>query len=317
MSHSHSHHHGHDHPQPADFGRAFAIGIVLNIAFVLAEVIFGLMADSLALLADAAHNFSDVLALAVAWGASRLSQWHPTDKYTYGFRRSSILAALLNSLLLLVAIGGIVWEAVGRFMHPVAVNAPTVIGVAALGVVINTVTALLFMSGRNTDLNIRGAYLHMAADAAISLGVVVAGILIATTGLQMIDPLVSIVVAIIIFIGTWGLLRESLDMAVDAVPDTIDTDQVVDFLSSPPTVKDVHHLHIWGLSTTDVALTAHIVLSRRDDGDTLLTHIRQELQRRFGISHATIQFESAESGVCMTRRCTLHARRHGQHERSD
>lgn len=307
MSHHHGHH-GHDHAHhPADFGRAFAIGIVLNSLFILTEVVFGFMADSLALLTDAAHNFSDVLALAVAWGASRLSQWRPTDKYTYGFRRSSILAALLNSLLLLVAVGGIVWEAIGRLNQPVEVQATTVIWVAAVGVVINTATALLFMSGRHSDLNIRGAYLHMAADAAISLGVVVAGVLIAFTGMSLIDPLVSIGVALVIFIGTWGLLRESLDMAVDAVPSNIDAEEVNNFLTSFPTVQDVHHLHIWGLSTTDVALTAHIVLLQRDEGDELLAQIRHDLHHQFSISHATIQFESSESDICQTQNCTMHS----------
>ncbi len=314
MEHRHAHpDHGHHHP-PANFDRAFAVGIGLNMAFVLAETVYGLRADSLALLADAAHNFSDVLGLAVAWGASRLSRWHPTGKYTYGFRRSSILAALLNALLLLVAIGGIVWEAIGRFMNPATPHATTIMGVAAVGVVINAATAALFMSGRKTDLNVRGAYLHMAADAGISAGVVVAGALIALTGIPAIDPLVSIGVAAIIFIGTWGLLRESLDLAIDAVPENLDTDEVVRFLSSLPTVRDVHHVHIWALSTTDVALTAHLVLEQPDEDDALLAQIRSELHHRFHISHATLQFESSTSGECLTRSCTLHAGRDGRHE---
>jgi cobalt-zinc-cadmium efflux system protein len=313
MGHSHSHH-GHNHHHPINYGRAFAIGIFLNISFIVVEVIFGLMANSLALLADAGHNFSDVIGLVVAWGASWLSQWHPTDKYTYGFRRSSILAALINALLLLVAIGGIVWEAIGRLMHPVVAHAPTIIGVAAVGVAINTATALLFVAGRKSDLNTSGAYLHMAADAAISAGVVVAGVLIALTGIQLIDPVISIAVAAIIFAGTWGLLRQSVNLAIDAVPEQIDADKVALFLSGLPTVQNVHHLHIWGLSTTDVALTAHMVLSRPDNNDALLAQIREELHHRFDINHATIQFESTESGICLTRRCTLHSCRGGKNE---
>lgn len=199
-------------------------------------------------------------------------------------------------------------------MNPASAHAPTIIWVAAVGVIINTATAFLFMSGRKTDLNVRGAYLHMAADAAISAGVVVAGILIAITSISIIDPVVSFVVAAIIFVGTCGLLRESLNMAVDAVPESIDAEEVARFLSSIPTVRDVHHLHIWGLSTTDVALTAHMVLSHSDEDNALLTKMRDELHHRFGINHATIQFESSESGVCLTRRCTLHSCRGGKTE---
>jgi cobalt-zinc-cadmium efflux system protein len=264
------------------------------------------MADSLSLLADAGHNFSDVVGLLVAWGASWLSRWQPSEKYTYGFRRSSVLAALVNALLLLVAIGGIAWEAVGRFRNPVAVHAGTIICVAAVGMAVNAATALLFMAGRKADLNVRGAFLHMVADAAISAGVAVAGVLISVTGIRWIDPTVSIVVAVVIFAGTWGLLRESLNLALDAVPEQIDAGKVARFLSELPTVQDVHHLHIWGLSTTEVALTAHMVLSSPDESDKLLAQIRKELHRSFGIGHATIQFESSESGVCLTRRCTLH-----------
>lgn len=198
MAHSHSGHgHGHDHHHPTNFGRAFAIGIALNSAFIAVEVLFGFKANSLALLADAGHNFSDVLGLVLAWGATWLSRWHPTDRFTYGFRKSTVLAALMNALLLLVAIGGIVWEAIGRLMNPASTHAPTIIWVATVGVVINTATALLFMSGRKTDLNVRGAYLHMAADAVISAGVVVTGILIAITGIPILDPLLCFVVAAI------------------------------------------------------------------------------------------------------------------------
>lgn len=306
MGHNQSHD-WHAHHHPTNYGRAFAIGIVLNVLFVLVEVVFGVLANSLALLADAGHNFTDVVGLLVAWGASWLARWQPTDKHTYGFRRSSILAALVNALLMLVAIGGIVWEAIGRLLNPVAVEAGTIIWVAAVGIAVNTATALLFISGRKADLNVRGAFLHMAADAAISAGVVVAGILISITGVQVIDPLVSIVVAAIIFAGTWGLLRQSLNLALDAVPEEIDTKGVAQYLSQLPTVQDVHHLHIWGLSTTDVALTAHMVLSSPDENDALLAQIQEDLYHRFGISHATIQLESSRSGICLTRRCTLHS----------
>ena len=299
--HDHDHHH---HPQ--SFGRAFAIGIALNMAFVMVEAIYGFHADSLALLADAGHNFGDVMGLIVAWGASYLSQWQPTQKHTYGLRRSSVLAALFNALFLLVAIGAIAWEAIRRFHEPVAVQANTIIWVAAVGIVINTATALLFMAGRKTDLNIRGAFLHMVADAAISAGVVLAGLLISFTGIQLIDPVVSLGIAVTIFFGTWALLRESLNLALDAVPENIDSNAVQAYLSQLPTVTDVHHVHIWGLSTKDAALTAHVVLSHPDINDVLLSQIQEELHHRYGIDHATIQFETSENSRCLTKRCTLY-----------
>lgn len=296
--------HDHVHP-PGNYNRAFAIGVVLNLGFVAVETVFGILADSLALLADAGHNLSDVVGLLVAWGASRLSRWHPTAKHTYGFRRSSILAALFNALILLIAIGGIAWEAVRRLGQPVAPDAGTIMWVAATGIAINAATALLFLSGRKADLNIRGAFLHMVADAAISAGVVAAGFLIAFTGRPWIDPVVSLAIAAIIFMGTWSLFRESLDLALDAVPEHIDPAQVAQFLSGLPGVVDVHHLHIWGLSTTNVALTAHVVLAQPDVDNARLVHIREELHRRFGIDHATLQMESSASGTCLTRRCAL------------
>ena len=305
MPHHHSHcTHDHPHP-PGNYNRAFAIGVVLNLGFVAVEAVFGVLADSLALLADAGHNLSDVVGLLVAWGASRLSQWHPTAKHTYGFRRSSILAALFNALVLLIAIGGIAWEAVRRLGQPIAPDAGTIMGVAAAGIVINAATALLFLSGRKADLNIRGAFLHMVADAAISAGVVAAGALIAFTGRQWIDPVVSLAIVVIIFTGTWSLFRESLDLALDAVPEHIDPARVAQFLGGLPGVVDVHHLHIWGLSTTNVALTAHVVLAEPDENSARLEHIREELHRRFGIDHATLQMESTASGTCLTRRCAL------------
>lgn len=304
MGHSLSHS-GHHHHPPPDYGQAFAIGIALNLTFVGVEIAFGVRANSLALLADAGHNFSDVVGLLVAWGGNWLSQWHPTDKHTYGFRRSSVLAALVNALLLLVAVGGIAWEAIGRLVQPASIHPMTMIWVATLGIAINAGTALMFRRGQKTDLNVRGAFLHMIADAAISAGVVLAGGVISITGYQIIDPVVSLLLAIIIFAGTWGLLKKSLNLALDAVPEQIDPALVAQYLSQLPTVQDVHHLHIWGLSTTDAALTAHVVLSRPDENDALLIQIRDDLHQRYGIGHATIQFESSESGICLARRCTL------------
>lgn len=296
--------HHHDHSQQLkSFGTAFAIGIALNLAFVIVEASYGFLADSLALLADAGHNLVDVMGLVVAWGASYLSQWEPTRKHTYGLRRSSVLAALLNALFLLVALGAIAWEAIRRFQAPVEVQANTIIWVAALGIAVNTATALLFMRGRKTDLNIRGAFLHMAADAAISAGVVLAGFAIAFTGITLIDPIVSIGITILIFIGTWTLLRESLNLALDAVPEHIDIEAVTTYLTQLPSVCDVHHVHVWGLSTTDVALTAHIVLACPDVNNVLLTQIRDDLHHRYGIGHATIQFEAAENDVCQSKKC--------------
>ena len=299
------HQQDHHHP-PQSFGRAFAIGIALNMAFVMVEAFYGFHANSLALLADAGHNFGDVMGLMVAWGASYLSQWQPTQKHTYGLRRSSVLAALLNALFLLVAIGAIAWEAIRRFHEPAVVQANTIVWVAALGIAINTATALLFIGGRKVDLNIRGAFLHMVADAAISAGVVLAGLLISFTGIALIDPIVSLVIATTIFLGTWALLRESLNLAVDAVPENIDPEAVQTYLAQLPSVTEVHHVHIWGLSTTDVALTAHVVLSQPDLNNVLLSQIREGLYHRYGIDHATIQFETSGNSACLAKHCTLH-----------
>jgi cobalt-zinc-cadmium efflux system protein len=299
--------HGHDHGhRRRDFGRAFAIGIGLNAAFVVVEAVFGFYADSLALLTDAGHNLSDVMGLLVAWGASYLSQWQPTRRFTFGFRRSSILAALANALFLLVSIGAISWEALARLRAPAQVHSPTIIAVAAVGIVINTATALLFMRGRKDDLNIRSAFLHMLADAAISAGVVVAGVVIAWTGVMVIDPLVSLAIAAVILVGTWSLLRDSVSLAMDAVPSDIDAEAVRAYLLGLPKVKDVHHVHIWGLSTTETAMTAHVVLDHGDLDNALLTRIREELHGRYRIEHATIQLESHEGETCLTKQCSLH-----------
>ncbi|MGB5421283.1 MAG: cation diffusion facilitator family transporter [Desulfobacterales bacterium] len=286
----------HNH-EPADYNRAFAIGVVLNFGFVIAEVIFGLTADSLALLADAGHNLSDVAGLLLAWGASVLSRLRPTARRTYGYRSTTIIAALVNAVILLVAVGGIALESVQRFKRPAPAAGETIIIVAAIGVVINTVTALLFFAGRKKDLNIRGAFLHMASDAGVSVGVVLAGIGIMTTGWLWIDPLVSLAIVAIILVSTWGLLKESMNLALQAVPAGIDTQMVSDYLSRLPGVTAVHDLHIWAISTTETALTAHLVKPDPIDDDVLITQVRHDLFENFGIDHMTLQWERSDSFV--------------------
>lgn len=287
MKHDHS---GHTHAS-ASYTRAFAVGIALNLGFVVIEALFGLAAHSLALLADAGHNFSDVLALMLAWAAAALAKRMPTQRRTYGLRRFSILAALGNALLLLIAIGAIAWEAIGRFRNPEPVASGVVMAVAAVGIVINTVTALMFFSGRKGDINIRGAYLHMAADAAVSAAVVVAGFMIGVTGWLWLDPAMSLIVVGVIAVGTWNLLRESVDLALDAVPRNVDTAKIEEYLRSLAGVREVHDLHIWGMSTTDTALTAHLIKPDLADEDAFLKQIYGELHDRFGIEHPTIQIE--------------------------
>jgi cobalt-zinc-cadmium efflux system protein len=282
---------GHAHHLPANFGKAFAIGITLNVVYVIAQVIFGLAAHSLALLADAGHNLGDVMGLFLAWGASILAQRQPTSRYTYGLRRSTILASLANAILLLVAVGGITWEAIRRFGQHEEVAGITVIWVAALGVVINGITALLFVAARERDLNIKGAFLHMAADAAVSAGVVLAGLVILISGWWWLDPIVSLLINAVVVWGTWGLLRDSLDMTMDAVPAGIDVPSVQDYLRSLPGIADFHHLHIWPLSTTETALTVHLVKPQPEGDDELIGTACRELSVRFRIDHATIQFE--------------------------
>ena len=293
----------HSHPHaPSRYGRAFAIGVTLNLLFVGVEAVYGVLAHSLALLSDAGHNLSDVAGLLMAWGAIRLSQWQPTQKHTYGFQKTSILAALLNSLLLLVAVGGIAWEAIRRLSHPVAIDTGVVVWVAGLGIVVNGITALLFMGGRKQDLNIRGAFLHMSADALLSAGVAVAGLLVAATGWLWIDPVVSLAIGLTILAGTWGLLRESTNLVLDAVPEGIDPDAVLRFLREQPNVADVHHLHIWSLSTTQVALTAHLVLVKPALDNEWLDRLHQELHEHHGIMHATLQLESPDNNTCLSSR---------------
>jgi len=291
------HTHGHHHHGELNYNRAFAIGVALNLAFVVVEIIFGLFANSLALLADAGHNFSDVLGLLLAWGARVLGNRLPSARRTYGLRRSSILAALLNSLILLIAIVMIAWEAIGRLIHPDAVATGTVMIVAFIGVIINTATALLFTGGKEHDLNIRGAYLHMAADAAISLGVVVGAFVIAITSWLWIDPALSLAIAAAIGIATWRLLRQSLNLSLDAVPEQIDVRAVRSYLGQLRGVVEVHDLHIWAISTTETALTVHLVKPEAIVDDDWLAEISEDLRQQFNIGHATIQIESGVSKV--------------------
>lgn len=303
-SHSggHSHgggHHGHNHAPPKNFTRAFAIGIALNLGFVVVEAGYGFAAGSVALLADAGHNLSDVLGLAVAWAGAALAARPPSKRFTYGLRGSSILAALLNALLLMVALGAIVLEAVQRFGEPATVMGPTVAIVAGVGILVNGVTAWLFARGRKGDINIRGAFLHMVADAAVSAGVVVAGLVIWKTGLGWIDPAVSLVIAALIFWQTWGLLKESVEMSLGAVPRGIDFDHVDEALKALNGVERVHDLHIWPMSTTEPVLTAHLVMPGGPPGDTFLTDARTMLHERFGIGHATLQVELGHEDCAM------------------
>jgi cobalt-zinc-cadmium efflux system protein len=283
---------------PASFGVAFAVGIGLNLTFVAVEFLFGVLANSVALIADAGHNLSDVLALVIAWVASALSKRAPSSHYTYGLRGSSILAAVFNAVLLLVVVGAIAWEAVLRLFHPEPVANGTVMIVAGLGIIINGVTAALFASGRKGDLNIRGAFLHMVADAAVSAGVVFAGLVIFYTGWLWLDPLTSLVIVGVIVWGTWSLLRDSLAMSLDAVPASIDPQAVRNYLSSCAGVSQVHDLHIWPLSTTENALTAHLVFPGGHPGDQFLLTAATELRQRFGIGHATLQIEISEDTAC-------------------
>ena len=298
--HAHDHHGAHAHAPPT-FGTRFAVGIALNLAYLVAEAGFGIASNSLALVSDAAHNFGDVLALGGAWGATVLATRRPSGRYTYGLRRTSILTALANAIVLLVVTGGVAWEAVVRLVTPESTHGMTVLVVAAVGMAINGATALLFFSGRKGDLNVRGAFQHMAADALVSLGVVVVGILILVTGWPWLDPAVSLGVSAVIVAGTWSLLRESLNLSLDAVPEGIDREEVNEYLRALPGVLEVHDLHIWGLSTTETALTAHLICAGLAGNETLLPEICAEVKRRFGIGHATIQLETEE----LARQCAL------------
>lgn len=288
MAHSHSHHHHHESGNR--HGRAFAIGIALNIAFVAVEVIYGLLANSSALLADAGHNASDVLSLVFAWTAAWMATIKPTGKYTYGLRKTTILVSILNALLLFGAVGFIAWDAIQKISNPEPVAGTQVMIVAGIGVVINTITALLFMKGQKEDLNIKGAFLHMAADAGVSLGVVIAGLLINYTGALWIDPLTSFLIITVVLWGTWSLFTDSLKLALDAVPNHINLEEVRKFLGKQKGVTNVHDLHIWAMSTTKVALTVHLIMPEGND-DAFLARLQENLEHQFGIGHTTFQIE--------------------------
>ena len=294
--------HEHEHPPAGTaagpLGRAFLLGISLNLAFVALEAVFGVLAHSTALLADAAHNLSDVLGLAMAWGASALARRAPSTLHTYGFRRSTVLAALANAVLLLAAVGAVAWEAIGRFHTPTEPHGTTMMWVAAAGVVVNGVSALLFRKGSKGDVNVRGAFLHLVADAAVSAGVVVAGAVLWRTGWVWIDPATSLLVSAVVLFGTWGLLRDALHLAMDGVPRNIDLEKVRAFLVALPDVEAVHDLHVWAMSTTEIALTAHLVMPWRDCPPAFLGGLEHELGERFGIVHTTVQIEPSENNEC-------------------
>jgi len=294
MSHNHNH-------ELKNYNKAFAIGVVLNLIFVIIEGWYGITSDSLALIADAGHNLSDVFALLLAWGANLIASKHPTEKRTYGFKKITILASLASSILLLTALGGIAYEAMGRFSNPQPIHGMTVITVAAIGVVINTATALLFVSGQKEDLNIKGAFLHMAADAGVSLGVVAAGIFIMVTGALWVDPALSLLIVVVILIGTWGLFRDSLNLSLDAAPGHIDLPGIKSYLTKTNGVTGIHDLHIWALSTQETALTVHLVMTTNSIDNDFLWKTQQKLHDRFGIEHATIQVEMESP----TTRCML------------
>jgi cobalt-zinc-cadmium efflux system protein len=290
-AHVHQHHH---RPPEKNFDKAFLIGVLLNSIFVVFEAVFGIAANSLSLVADAGHNLGDVLGLALAWGATVIARRAPTERRTYGFRRTPVLAALANAVVLLVSVGAIMWEAVIRLFYPGASEGLTIVWVAALGIVINAFTAYLFAAGRKADMNIRGAFLHLLSDAVISLGVVIAGIAVLKTGWNWIDPLAGLIISLIIVWSTWDLLRASTNLALDAVPEGIDPAAVKSFLNTLPGIEAVHDLHIWAISTTDTALTAHLVRNDSERDDELLCRIVHDLEHEYGIHHATIQFESRQ-----------------------
>ncbi len=286
-------HHSHDHAQ-LNYGRAFAVGIALNLAYLGGEAVAGILCGSLALLADAGHNLGDVLGLSLSWAAAVLSRRQPSGRFTYGLRSSSILAALGNAVILLVVTGGIAWEAIWRIAHPMPVAAGIVIAVAAVGIIINGGTALLFASGTR-DLNVKSAFLHLASDALVTTGVVAAGVAIWFTGWQRLDPAISLVISAVIVIGTWGVMKSALGLALNAVPEGVDIAAVREHLLGVPGVSGLHDLHIWGMSTTETALTCHLLMPGGHPGDAVLSTVAQQLHQRFGIEHATIQIELADT----------------------
>jgi cobalt-zinc-cadmium efflux system protein len=299
MSHdhaSHGHLHAHEHPAVDSLNRAFLIGIALNIIFVIIEFGAGFWLDSLALLSDAGHNLSDVVSLALALLAYKLARMKPTTSYTYGYKKSTILVSLVNACILLVAVGGIIIESIHKLERPVEVAGGMIAWVAGVGIVINALTALLFMKGRKHDLNIQGAFLHMMADALVSVGVLIAGIIISRTGWYIIDPIIGVVVAVVIFLSTWNLLHDSVRLTLDGVPRGIDSQAVVNVINETPGVESVHHVHIWAISTTENALTAHIVLKEDAEAEEVKHDIRSRLVN-LNISHATLELE-AENEHC-------------------
>ncbi|MEO6091909.1 MAG: cation diffusion facilitator family transporter [Novosphingobium sp.] len=296
--HDHHHHHADNHGAAVQRGRAFAFAIALNAGFTIAEVAAGLVSGSMALVADAGHNFSDVLALLLAWGASVLAARPPSGRFTYGLKSSSILAAIANAALLWVALGAILVETIRRFFHPAPVEGQVMMAVAALGIVVNAASAWLFAKGRKSDLNLRAAFQHLVADAAVSAGVVIAGLLVTLTGAAWLDPATSLMITAVIAWGSWGLMRDSVKMGLLAVPDGIDQDAVRALLAAQPGVSAVHDLHIWPMSTTETAITAHLVMLGGHPPDRFLQDIAGELADRFGIGHPTIQVETCPHVEC-------------------
>ncbi len=298
MGHDHDHHdhgpHGHGHGS-GNHGRAFAVGIGLNLAFVIVEVVYGVLSHSVALLADAGHNFGDVLGLGLSWGATALASLKPSERRTFGFRRTTIVASAANALVLLFVTGGLTWESIRRLLSPEPTQGKTMIFVALVGALINTASALLFMRGDRGDLNVRSAFLHLASDAVLAVGVAITGALIVATGWLWLDPAVSIVLALAILGGTWSLMRKSLDLMLDAVPEGIDPGEVKAFLGALPGVVEVHDLHIWAMSTTETALTAHVVMPRASQRPTFLAEVCKELHDKFHIEHSTLQIDPEEA----------------------
>ena len=297
--HEHEHHHDHHH-EITSLNKAFVIGITLNLAFVVAEFLAGFWYDSLGLLSDAGHNLGDVASLVLAMLAFRLAKVHPTASYTYGYKKSTVLVSLLNAVILLIAVGIIVAESVGKLLHPQPVEGDAIAWVAGIGVVINGVTAWLFMKDKEKDLNVKGAYLHMAADALVSVGVVISGLVIARTGWYVIDPVIGLLIAFIIVYSTWGLLRDSIRLSLDGVPADQNIEKVETLIDSVEGVDDVHHLHIWAISTTETALTAHVLISNPLRMETIKREIKEKLSET-GIRHATLEFET--SGSCCGENC--------------
>ncbi|MCP5325754.1 MAG: cation transporter [Oceanospirillaceae bacterium] len=299
-------HHDHHHHHIDNYNRAFAIGLILNIGFVIVELIFGYLANSMALIADAWHNLSDVAGLLLAWLAYYMGKKAANQRYTYGFRRASILASLFSALLLLFALGGISWEALQRLQNPQDLQSGYIIWVAAIGFIINTATALLFVKGQHHDLNLKGAYLHMAADAAVSIGVVISGILISFTHWLWLDPVVSLIIVLVILLGTWHLLKESGLLALDGVPEKIELEAVKNYLLAQPGVTNLHDLHVWALGTTDIAMTVHLEITDNCNADELLHKISHDLHDDFDIEHCTVQLESGNGHCHLNRPNCVH-----------